>query len=109
MFLNTKATTAVTASRHGVKGERECKMASLPPGLPGLNVSVHVDEATEMTEILNQTRDSIQRLVQSLQSGLVDDKDTSFEYEDANGQVQVRNEFFPREFDSLLAASFYCA
>jgi hypothetical protein len=47
-----------------------------------------VDEATEMTEILNQTRDSIQRLVQSLQSGLVDDKDTSFEYEDANGQVQ---------------------
>ena len=62
-------------------------MAALPPGL---NVSVHADEATAMADVLSETRDSIQRLVQSLQSGLADDKDTTFEYEDANGEVQVR-------------------
>ena len=62
-------------------------MATLPPGL---NISMPVDEATMTTDVLNQTRDSIQRLVQSLQSGLADDKDTTFEYQDVNGQVQVR-------------------
>ena len=58
---------------------------SLPPGL-----NVQSDEAAIMTDILNQARDSMQRLVQLLQSNLADDKDTMFEYQDAKGQVQVR-------------------
>ena len=62
-------------------------MASLPPGL---HVSVRADKITSKTSVLNETRDSMARLVQSLQSGMVDDKDSTFEYEDANGQIQVR-------------------
>ena len=61
-------------------------MASLPPGL---KVPGRANQGSSVTQVLSEAQDAMQRLVQSLQSGLADDKDSTFEYEDSSGQIQV--------------------
>lgn len=61
-------------------------MSGAPPGLQAREPE---EEKGRKTIILERSIDSMDRLVQLLQSGLVDDVDGEFEYEDAAGNLQV--------------------
>ena len=58
---------------------------------PGLDNTGHIEKQLEKNETLKKVSDSMDCLVQLLQSGLVDDADGEFEYKDAAGNLQVSN------------------